>query len=254
MRNIPGSVLWERRERAFFPVWVWHSGHGQAHCRRARWPSPQPTWQDEKILLCSPWTQWQSNGSVIRWASQLCAALGFACFWYIRKQSWKSQRKRASTLAGTRGPADTGLSGSVEGLLAEWDKWPRDKWVQQAPAYPRSSRDTTPSTKLQKGFAYKSILSIHQLICGSCPLLSVLKLWAAHATFWFLKFTFSEETSPKRLSSTMLRAGNISHFLSFWYVPTPGGGLSKPQDHHQQPLRAVVAIGLQLLSSLKHIL
>lgn len=180
-RNIPGLVLEEAEKEgreSFLPSVSLTLRTRPSTVQRVGWPSPQATRQDEKILLCSSWTQWQSNGSVMRWVSQLCAALGFACFWHAWKQSWKSQHRHAPTLAGTWGPADTGLNGSVEGLLAEWDKRPPEKWGQQAPAYPRSSSDTTPSsTKLRKGFAYKSILSIHRLIRGSCPLQSVLNIF-----------------------------------------------------------------------------
>jgi len=73
----------------------------------------------------------------------------------------------------------------------------------------------------------------------------------AHVTSWFLKLAFSEKTNIKRLLSSSLRAGSISHFSSFWYAPTPRGVFAKPRDHHQQPFRAFLAIRLWLLSSFK---
>lgn len=59
--------------------------------------------------------------------------------------------------------------------------------------------------------------------------------------------------NPKyqKLFSTPLRAGSISRFSSFWYVPTPRGVFAKLRDHHQQPFRAFLAIRLWLLSSFK---
>lgn len=78
-----------------------------------------------------------------------------------------------------------------------------------------------------------------------------LSAMLAHVTSWFLKPAFSDKPSIKRLFSTPLRAGSISHFSSFWYVPTPKGVFAKPRDHHQQPFRAFLAIRLWLLSSFK---
>lgn len=78
-----------------------------------------------------------------------------------------------------------------------------------------------------------------------------LSAMLAHVTSWFLMLAFSEKPNIKRLFSTPLRAGSISRFSSFWYVPTPRGVFAKPRDHHQQPFRASLTIRLWLLSSFK---
>lgn len=62
-------------------------------------------------------------------------------------------------------------------------------------------------------------------------------------------FIKKNDTQISRLFITAVTAANISCFSSFWYAPTPRGAFAKPQDHHQQPFRAFLAISLQVLSS-----
>lgn len=62
---------------------------------------------------------------------------------------------------------------------------------------------------------------------------------------------FQKPQISKHFSEQLLRAGSISYFSAFWYVPTPEGVFAKPGDHHQQPFRAFLATMLWLLSSFR---
>lgn len=64
-------------------------------------------------------------------------------------------------------------------------------------------------------------------------------------------YIFRQTKYQKTFSERLLRAGSISRFSSFRYVPTPKGVFAKPRDHHQQPFRAFLATMLGLLSSFR---
>lgn len=66
-----------------------------------------------------------------------------------------------------------------------------------------------------------------------------------------IAYIFRQTKYQKTFSERLLRAGSISRFSSFRYVPTPKGVFAKPRDHHQQPFRAFLATMLGLLSSLR---
>lgn len=87
-------------------------------------------------------------------------------------------------------------------------------------------------------------------------MLSFQDLLATHAQVFqvFLvptAYIFRQTKYQKTFSERLLRAGSISHFSSFRYVPTPKGVFAKPRDHHQQPFRAFLATMLGLLSSFR---
>lgn len=56
---------------------------------------------------------------------------------------------------------------------------------------------------------------------------------------------FSEKTNIRRLFSTILKAGNISHFSSFWCVPTPRAVSAEPALQGFSSSRAVIPFFLQ---------
>lgn len=68
--------LRRKGERAFFPVWVWHSGHGQAQCKG--WDGPVPRWHGRTRRSCSALLEPNGKATVQSWGESPSSALLWA--------------------------------------------------------------------------------------------------------------------------------------------------------------------------------